>query len=122
MLSPGPPLLLTTSFYGTFRNAISTEMFPPLSNILEGSQGVQKSLGRAAIHKFLSLGSRQGGRLKAGLCLSMAAIQTIEQRPEHCAEAPSVTYSYVQRSETLLSSPSERLNPPRQLLPETSLR
>lgn len=36
---------LLLSFYGTFRNAISTEMFPPLSNCLAGSQGVQKAAG-----------------------------------------------------------------------------
>lgn len=47
MPSPGPLLPPATQFYGTFRNAISTEMFPPLSSCLAGSQGVQKPVGGA---------------------------------------------------------------------------
>lgn len=39
MPSPGPLLPPATQFYGTFRNAISTEMFPPLSSCLAGSRG-----------------------------------------------------------------------------------
>lgn len=44
----GPLLPPATLFYGTFRNAIRAEMFPPLSKCLAGSQGVQKPVGCAA--------------------------------------------------------------------------
>lgn len=50
----GPLLPPATLFYGTFRNAIRAEMFPPLSKCLAGSQGVQKPVGCAASCPFPS--------------------------------------------------------------------
>lgn len=120
MLSPGPLLPLTTSFYRTFRNAISTEMFPPLSDLLEGSQGVQKPRGCTVICKFLSWApGREVGSEQRALPLHGSHPNCLgKARP--CAEAPNMMHSCVQCLETLLYSPSsEKLNPPWLLLPET---
>jgi len=70
MPSLGPLLPLATEFYGTFRNAISTEMFPPLSNCLAGSQRVQKS--RAVQAAAPSRAWLQAGGLSSPLLLPPA--------------------------------------------------